>query len=581
MSTVQLDLFAPRAPVAVAPPFDPGTEDEQRRILGCTLEEFRTRVLPSDEPTVPLTIEHGDGTPPETVLITRAEFDAQMDAEEARFQAKAAAAPPIVGAPAGGRRGAKPPRPADDDLEPPDVILAEMIALEVAGGLEIAALGRELGMAPEQGDRWAVFVSVGGKVDAPLPVLAPNAYAAEKAAAKATGAPAERCLALPGKSFPDLAWPTEGVGQAMAREPGTGLAAALEQGMVNASLLAAEANRSILRMLADLNGCTVEEYEAQEAVERAADEAKKGQMKARTKAEKVDDGQGNGGKGKASAAGWSRQSKGKELSTRRLTARQQELLAQVRVDGQRVVFGGGIIEDWEQVTVVLKTLGGVYRSGGKKARAEGTRGHFAFEADVNVREVIALAQETGEVLDPSIVGFFGTPVPLANRVVSLVDLRAGMRVLEPSGGAGALVAAVLRLAPTALLYAAELLDDNRAKLQTLGVELIGRDFLAIDHESLPPFDALVGNPPFDKGADTKHVTWMVRFLAPGAKAAVIVGNGVTFRDEAASLRAFVAAHGGKIVDLPRDSFASEGTMTKTALVTWTACARCRSGGCIR
>lgn len=251
--------------------------------------------------------------------------------------------------------------------------------------------------------------------------------------------------------------------------------------------------------------------------------------------------------------------------TKRLDARQQELLAFVEVQDNRAVYlPTEHVPDWKALKLVVETLGGKWRTGGKNRRSG-----WDFPDDVDAAEVIRLAQESGEILDLKAAGLFETPVPLAEDLVRLAEIPPGAVVLEPSAGTGRIALAVRRLHPDARVLCCELLEQNRVELTRLGFELFGTDFLALDTRTLPPIDCVVANPPFAKFAEVDHIEHMLRCVRPGGRIATIAGRGVRFREQPPyhRLRALIEANDGTIDDCPDGSFAASGTGMRTVKIT--------------
>ncbi|NUP08361.1 MAG: hypothetical protein HOW73_20115 [Polyangiaceae bacterium] len=241
--------------------------------------------------------------------------------------------------------------------------------------------------------------------------------------------------------------------------------------------------------------------------------------------------------------------------TKRLTDRQRELVGLVDVSGNVGRYTKSErIADWAALKEVMLALG---------ARWVARKG-FAFPDDVDGREAVRLALENGEVLDPRAAGFFPTPPELADALVARLDLPPGAVVLEPSAGDGALVAAIRRRCPTARIYACELLPKNRGKLERLGVELVGEDFLTLERapEGLV---AATMNPPFAGRTDVHHITRMIDLLPVGGQLAAIGSAGVAYREDrlGCDFRALVAKQGGVIEYNPDGAFAASGTMVRT------------------
>lgn len=126
---------------------------------------------------------------------------------------------------------------------------------------------------------------------------------------------------------------------------------------------------------------------------------------------------------------------------------------------------------------------------------------------------------------------FQTPAPLAARLVELLDLKPGARVLEPSAGLGRILDALKPFAPrvVAIDSAAdccrELFTQDRQ-----GVMIKQRDFMAVTPDELGLFDAVAMNPPFHMRADIAHILHARKFLKPGGGLAAICMAGARRED---------------------------------------------------
>ena len=166
---------------------------------------------------------------------------------------------------------------------------------------------------------------------------------------------------------------------------------------------------------------------------------------------------------------------------------------------------------------------------------------------------------------------FPTPADLAARMVDLAGLCDGDRILEPSAGTGRIVQALRDTGKTMHIVAVEVNRDlsdvlyrsYQAKPTEIPqeVEVITADFLAV--KSVGVFDAIVMNPPFENGADVKHITHALTMLKPGGRLVALCANGPR---QNAVLRPLVEARGGEWEDLPADTFKAEGTGVRTALI---------------
>jgi predicted RNA methylase len=169
-------------------------------------------------------------------------------------------------------------------------------------------------------------------------------------------------------------------------------------------------------------------------------------------------------------------------------------------------------------------------------------------------------------------GVFFTPPDLARRAAKLADLRAGMRVLEPSAGHGALVLAA-RAEADVQVDAIELYPGSAVVMKSIdlgGGRLWGEvDFLAASPGDIGRFDRVLMNPPFAKMADARHVLHAVNFLDEGGHLVAIMSAAVTFREttDYQIVRSLASHNGGAIEALPPGSFKKSGTDVNAALVT--------------
>lgn len=170
-------------------------------------------------------------------------------------------------------------------------------------------------------------------------------------------------------------------------------------------------------------------------------------------------------------------------------------------------------------------------------------------------------------------GAFFTSEAVANRVVEVAGLRSGMAVLEPSAGSG-------MLAKAARARGAEVtcVEIQPGLAHELGVlhrfaDVVCSDFLRVEPADLGLFDAVVMNPPFDRGRDCDHVRHALRFLRPGGVLVAIMSARAEFGDDRRH-KAFhrlveecSPAYGNRPWwDLPAGSFAHAGTNVNTVIL---------------
>lgn len=141
----------------------------------------------------------------------------------------------------------------------------------------------------------------------------------------------------------------------------------------------------------------------------------------------------------------------------------------------------------------------------------------------------------------------------------MADIQAGMRVLEPSAGTGALLRAMpLNTTRIAIEIVQELTDLCRP----LATVVHCGDFLSFDPATaeVDRFDRVVMNPPFANGADIKHILLAAKFLRSGGVLVAICANGPR---QTEALKPLVSTW----TELPDDTFAAQGTKVRTVLLT--------------
>lgn len=159
--------------------------------------------------------------------------------------------------------------------------------------------------------------------------------------------------------------------------------------------------------------------------------------------------------------------------------------------------------------------------------------------------------------------WFPTPPGVVARLLELAGLEAGMEVLEPSAGTGAIAAAMLSAG--CVVDCVELNADRAAALAGMRHVTAG-DFLAVPPRAA--YDRVVMNPPFARLADTRHVMHALRFVRSGGLLVAVMGSGVTSRSDgmSARIRDMAARPGGTIIALPAGSFRDAGTAVSTVIV---------------
>ena len=135
------------------------------------------------------------------------------------------------------------------------------------------------------------------------------------------------------------------------------------------------------------------------------------------------------------------------------------------------------------------------------------------------------------ILGVPIPGFFPTPEPVGRRMVELAGIMPGSLVLEPSAGKGDLIELALEAGATvrAVEISTALLAILEARFSPPDVVIIPGGFLGMVPR--PRFDAVLMNPPFEKGADADHIRLAYAYLRPGGTLVAIASEGLFFRED--------------------------------------------------
>lgn len=158
---------------------------------------------------------------------------------------------------------------------------------------------------------------------------------------------------------------------------------------------------------------------------------------------------------------------------------------------------------------------------------------------------------------------FPTPLDLAQQVAEVADLRDGQRLLEPSAGTGNLLDAARRSVEGYLNVVA--VEINAQLCQALSqrfpdTTIINADFMHMAGATPDAkFDRIVMNPPFENGADIRHIEHARTLLKPGGRLVAICANGPRQRERLQPIAV-------EWRDLPPGSFKESGTMVNAALL---------------
>jgi phospholipid N-methyltransferase len=164
-----------------------------------------------------------------------------------------------------------------------------------------------------------------------------------------------------------------------------------------------------------------------------------------------------------------------------------------------------------------------------------------------------------------IPGFFPTPKPVVSRMLQLIDIQPGERVLEPSAGKGDILDMLREHHPDAEVTAIEVNGEVLDVLQAKGHDAEHGDFLY--HQA--PYDAVIMNPPFENGQEIDHLRHAHRLLVPGGRLVSVMSAGPFFREDtkAKEFRDWLEKHEHEVEDLPEDAFRGIEAFRQTGVRT--------------
>jgi hypothetical protein len=166
----------------------------------------------------------------------------------------------------------------------------------------------------------------------------------------------------------------------------------------------------------------------------------------------------------------------------------------------------------------------------------------------------------------NIPGFFPTPPAVVEVMLRRAHLYDRMMVLEPSAGSGNIADAIKAAYPSATIHAIEPNLKLRELLTLKGHALVGSDLL--ETNSVPIYDRIVMNPPFEKQADIDHVRKAFEQLRSDGILVSVMSPSFEFRADRKSteFRTWLEAIGAYWEDLPNGSFKSSGTGVATRML---------------
>lgn len=237
----------------------------------------------------------------------------------------------------------------------------------------------------------------------------------------------------------------------------------------------------------------------------------------------------------------------------------QDIINDCTVDGLHVKLPEGQLDRdiYVQVAKKLNDIGGAWK-GGKIAA-------FVFSHDP--APLLERIQSGEKVNLKKEYQFFETPDALADTMAARLMAVPGHFILEPSAGRGALIRAVHRVIPGAVITAYELMPENQAFLRIPKVVVAGYDFLQTTDEDM--FHRIIANPPFSKNQDIDHIYRMFQVLRPGGRLVTLASNHwrISKNGKEREFQAFLDRVNADIEDVPAGTFAESGTQVSACMIT--------------
>ncbi|QIK58790.1 N-6 DNA methylase [Dysgonomonas sp. HDW5A] len=210
-----------------------------------------------------------------------------------------------------------------------------------------------------------------------------------------------------------------------------------------------------------------------------------------------------------------------------------------------------------EVKTALELIGGKWKSG----KTQG----FVFKEDPT--EYLEKLCNGEQINLKKEFQFFATPPAIAERLVDLADIKPEHVILEPSAGQGAIINAIHKVCPDAVVDCFELMDLNRSFLEKLdNINILGNDFLAEKKDKL--YDLIIANPPFSKNQDIEHVAEMYKCLKDNGRLISIMSNHWRFASgkKEAAFKEFIEEEGARVYDLEPGDFKESGTNIQACII---------------
>jgi Dimethyladenosine transferase (rRNA methylation) len=233
----------------------------------------------------------------------------------------------------------------------------------------------------------------------------------------------------------------------------------------------------------------------------------------------------------------------------------QESLSKCTYGGNTVWLPSEMLDNYKDIRAALLNAGATYK-----------KNSFIFPNDAE--PYINRLMGGDKVNIKKEFQFFGTPDELADELVFQAQIEPTHSILEPSGGQGAIIRAIVRVFPNLWVHTCELMEINQDILEKMrNTHFICEDFLKIDTEQFE-FDRIIANPPFSKNQDIDHIYKMYECLKPGGRIVTIASKHwqhSTNKKEIA-FKAWLKKLGADIEEVPAGAFKESGTTIATCII---------------
>lgn len=193
------------------------------------------------------------------------------------------------------------------------------------------------------------------------------------------------------------------------------------------------------------------------------------------------------------------------------------------VDSLRHSSSGYLKDDFRTESEIEEAKNVVLFIGGQLGKNS-----YSVSFDYNAVPVLNKIIMTGCLPEKVSHQFYPTPKELAERVISLADIKKNHRVLEPSAGHGGLADLVPK---SCKLVCVEISTVNAEILRSKNYDVIEEDFLGLDNVEFSSFDRVVMNPPFHNGLVLSHIRHALTFLGKDGVLVAVVPSSLKDRNE--------------------------------------------------